>query len=675
MKGIMKSRPVQGANLVKPKEIRLYTRIIGAMLQDVANAINTYTAKEAKRDYEEIQKRVANEGIAFLTKQLPAFAKAIDKALASDTKLIISGFKYRDGVLPHFLYGLTSLVFTCEGHERSDASVDAVRLLRQIGYCFYKLRLPFDEGDVSRLLENFIDTDANLDFDPDKLSPADQWVLRHARNAIHRVLAPVDPFADLYPRHGPGAVATGEKGTAKGRFKRYYKALALKFPYETHFYYNSSHLCDRLQEYLSLEEHSEPTAKVVLVPKDSRGPRLISMEPLEIQWIQQGLKRKLQRAIETSRLTSGYVNFTRQEVNRDLAVAGSHDGKTVTLDMKDASDRVSLRLVEALFPLTWVEALTAARSTHTLLPDGRRVKLKKFAPMGSATCFPVESLIFWALAHSAASFRRESLSNIAALIESNYFGPDMPHHVWAVAQGDVNCETRLTNPRVYVYGDDIICSTQDYGAILQTLPRFGLMFNEAKCCTGASFRESCGADAFKGEIVTPVRVQARWSSTLSGMEYPSYVSYANSFRKRGLDHAADVLAREIQQVKKTPYSEVDTAPYIALWDPRQMAGQANKRLGIKTRMNPRLHYQELDAWTVRPRIFEDTTAEGWGELLRIAAILGLHPGGPDTSDTSLLSSLVHGSQPWENLDDVRVRAYEYALPRQAVLRRGWTRAS
>jgi hypothetical protein len=186
--------------------------------------------------------------------------------------------------------------------------------------------------------------------------------------------------------------------------------------------------------------------------------------------------------LESHRLTKGYVNFTHQEVNRDLALHGSIHEHIATLDLKDASDRVSLALVRRVFAKVPVvlQALEACRTTETQLPDGRLVELKKFAPMGSALCFPVEALIFWAILVSAMCKRtRLPLS--------------------------------VVGKRIFVYGDDIIVPVDWAPQCMLALERVGLRVNTAKCCITGPFKESCGMDAFKGVCVTPIRFRKQWT--------------------------------------------------------------------------------------------------------------------------------------------------------------------
>jgi len=670
------SRPRKGDQTLRTYEPEAYTSLylglIGATLLDVASVSN-YPDVERERDFEEIRSRTHREGLSFLTKTLPSFARAVDLALATDTQLCITGFKNaRDVPRPRFLGALTSCVFDADNWERSDACPTALRSIRQIGYLFYKLQLPLDEQLSAKTLRQFKTVDAALSFDENACSLCERWMIRHAKNLISRVLAGVDPTGEesFSPRHGPGAVATGEKSWEKPVFRRYYAALAVQFPYDKWFYYSSTHLCDELQGFLALEELDAGTAKVVLVPKDSRGPRLISCEPLEYQWIQQGLMRKMVETIESHPLTAGFVNFTDQTVNRTLALQASLDGCQATLDMKEASDRVSLSLVQALFPKPWVDALTACRSTATLLPDGEIVPLKKFAPMGSAVCFPVEALVFWALSVAAVAYD-------VGMFKVRQRLHQLPDGMFAVEY--IKPETyRLGGPpperSIYVYGDDIICNIKDQDVIRQRLPSFGLLFNENKCCVGRSFRESCGCDAFKGVDVTPLKMSTTWCPRLPGTTYVSWVALHNAFEARGYYHCVDFLAVAIQQERRTPYADSCEAGVVALVDCRKMAIQENRRLGFKMRMSIE-HRLEIYSWVVCPRVVNDAEVPGWAEMQRIESYKG--PPCKSGNSTALQRlapvSLIDNPAFLCGIFDSEeiVTAYQYTLPRQVILRRGW----
>jgi hypothetical protein len=238
------------------------------------------------------------------------------------------------------------------------------------------------------------------------------------------------------------------------------------------------------------------------------------------------------RFIEDSPALKGHVNFTDQSINRRLALEGSLTAKWDTLDMKDASDRVSMWLVDRLFEFLpeLHAALYATRSGFTRLPDGEVVRLEKFAPMGSALCFPIESVVFYALA-------------VSALMHE--FG-------WT---------EQKARQSVYVYGDDIICRTKTHGAIRQFFDALKLRFNEQKCCTGSSFRESCGCDAYRGVDVTPTKIRAVWCDPGTPESIMSYCSYQNSFYLNGYWAASEFLRDHLKQVAPLPDKCGNTSPW------------------------------------------------------------------------------------------------------------------
>lgn len=232
-----------------------------------------------------------------------------------------------------------------------------------------------------------------------------------------------------------------------------------------------------------------------------------------------GLKSLVYDCVESHTLTKGQVNFTNQEINRELALLASKSGNLVTLDMKEASDRVSLWLVENLFKHTsLLDALLATRTPQVRLPDGTFHQYKKFAPMGSALCFPIEAICFWALAAS----------------------------ILHVIKG---VPLLLAAKQVWVFGDDIILHKEHFSSLLQHFPSFGLKFNEDKCCTHGHFRESCGMDAYDGQVVTPIRVKKLPPKTRTDANsIVAYCNQSNNLWQRGYYHSATVLSILIEKI-------------------------------------------------------------------------------------------------------------------------------
>lgn len=322
-----------------------------------------------------------------------------------------------------------------------------------------------------------------------------------ARKLLGRLLSGLDP-RDIHPKHGSGSSACGTPVRARYGKPRYVKSIDAIWSYSEYFFAGPSHLCDVMpgrsevpcqsSSHVWLDDLEEytPCAKVLLVPKDARGPRLISCEPRETMWIQQGLLSEIVKQTEAHSLTKGLVNFTDQSINQWQAYRGSINRESCTLDLKDASDRISVTLVKNLFPTNWFEAFMACRSGSTKLPDGTKIELAKFAPMGSALCFPVMALCVWSLLTAAAN-----MAQTARAVR--------------VSGGltKANKSFRWNNP-VYVYGDDIVVPSDFAETAQLVLKGAGLIVNTNKSFVHGSFRESCGGEYYNGWDVTPVRLRS-----------------------------------------------------------------------------------------------------------------------------------------------------------------------
>lgn len=137
-------------------------------------------------------------------------------------------------------------------------------------------------------------------------------------------------------------------------------------------------------------------SRMKLVPKDVlKGYRTIGMEPNLRMYAQQGTADALVRTFKSSPIRH-FVDLSDQQINRDCARDGSIDQEYDTLDLSSASDRVSLSLVRRVFPKDLLDELIISRSSEVSTPGGVYT-LKKFAPMGSALCFPTQCIIFTAI--------------------------------------------------------------------------------------------------------------------------------------------------------------------------------------------------------------------------------------------------------------------------------------
>jgi hypothetical protein len=402
--------------------------------------------------------RGSYEGLQWCLNEAPKLEKLI---LGS----IESGQKPDLGLFPKWLRRLAA------------ASVEdavSLRYLRQLLLFCYKAYVTHDNKTTEKTYEDFIRTNYTVGVFGNSLARSSPKLLDSARRQCQSVLYRFRERS-LRPSHGPGAVTT-----SKERWSQLYSTIEYCYPFSDWYslYYNMDHASC----WDDMDHPAHISAKLIAVPKDSRGPRLICVHPAEAIWVQQGLRRELERAISLHRTSKGpwpqgHIFFDDQSVNGRIALLSSRSRRYATIDMKEASDRISEPLVQILFgdKYKW---FGCCRAQEFYIPRSNgTVKgwLNSYAPMGNATTFPVQSLVFWAIC--VASLQRQGFHQPGA---------------------------------VFVFGDDIVIPTECVEAVIDDLESFGLLVNRSKSFWRGAFRESCGVDAFNGVNVTPVR----WKTTL-----------------------------------------------------------------------------------------------------------------------------------------------------------------
>jgi len=482
-------------NAVQNSRIEIILGVIRNLLDDIANLIESSSTlrlvntlnvrREISRDFRYLSSRTDHEGIEFLTISMPILGKWYDKLLVHDNGELAVGFKpyfhYKEGTLqfscPLFCRMLAYVLNDPDGSVPEQARV--IRAYRSLFYLVYKLERPLSEDQLRVALDKWKENEEELDLlDFPSYFSSDAIQLREL--ILELIGHDLDTFVRIRPRHGPGAVAGGEDSMGKWETIDHIPSLHRVYPrYETYFGLRSGgrvspSMCGEILSVVKRSKRKEAISRLLFVPKDSRGPRTISCEPKELMFIQQGVSRNLMRLLEVN--SHGRINFVDQSINGRLALTSSENGEFATIDLQDASDRVTTRLVDLIFPEGSLKYLHALRSHSTLLPDGTLYEgHRKYAPMGSALCFPIESACFWALA---------VLSGIKA----------------GLTCADAKAST-------YVYGDDIIIRPQVFSHLCETFISFGLKVNTDKSYVEGPFRESCGVDAWKGENVTPFKIK------------------------------------------------------------------------------------------------------------------------------------------------------------------------
>lgn len=514
---------------------RLFSPSLGlleALLADAGMACNTSII----RDFQTLKSRVEHEGGSFLTICLPTFAKGFERSLEAGRWLphLFTGFKTgRKRCLPAFLQGFTSLVFhSTKGDLHENPSIDAVVAIRQICLCYNKIKSDCTEQRQHSAGVAYVSCEAEVA----KFRVKD-WSLRQKFAEVSRLYygsvfntlsCVMQGECGLPTRHGPGVTVDGTSGNRKYLHRGWSRRLNRVFPFDRYWFVNFNELVEELGgEGIPFEEvlpKEEPPVRVCFVPKTQKAPRVIAIEPVYNQYIQQGLMRVLVPLLERDKRTRGQINFSDQSINGALALSSSITKEFATIDLKEASDRLHAAVVHLMVQSQpdVNRAVFACRSKYAKLPNGKVIPMKKFASQGSAVTFPIEAMAFFSIA--VASFAKHY---------------DLPAH---------HPRVRAFSKKVFVYGDDIIVPTKEVSLVVEGLESAGLLVNKNKTFIQSHFRESCGIDAFAGHIVTPIYVRTNEPlSKRDASEIASTVSTANQFYLNGYWKSAAFLREVVEK--------------------------------------------------------------------------------------------------------------------------------
>ncbi len=542
------------------------------LLWEVLDELGTWCHVSTTADYEYVCRRVESEGDEFLTISLPGFADDFEYCLKSgqttllpadgdgETNMAFVGFKKR-GELPVFLGGFLDLIFDRElGSLRDEPSVDAIFAVRQICLMFGKVYLPCTPARVAKALQKYVTCEKELSLFAEEFQSVNRDVDRQDFRRIARllwkdVLTKMDHTIyelDVLPKHGPGATADRLRGNAKYGQIEWTQRLEEVFP-AGEFLLPNWRYREVLDRVKFLEPGAERPVKVITVPKTLKTPRIIAVEPTCMQYAQQAILTSLVPAIENDKLVGQLVGFSDQVPNRRMAEKGSLDGSLATLDLSEASDRVSNLHVQLLCEdWPWFsKALDATRSRKADVPGHGIISLSKFASMGSAVCFPVEAMVFLTVV----------IIGIERSLNENRLstrGEDRSIQSGPISRRDV----RSLVGKVRVYGDDIVVPREHAFHVIRALEAFGFLVNKDKTATDGYFRESCGAEFYRGHDVSIVRVRELLPTSRGHVpEIVSTVSMRNQFYWKGMWRTAAFLDGVIGRL--IPYPTVsETSPVL-----------------------------------------------------------------------------------------------------------------
>jgi len=364
-------------------------------------------------------------------------------------------------------------------------------------------------------------------------------------------------------KHGPGAVAERLKNHEKSCFPNWPQKLQNTFPWE---------LCGKsIGANTEKPPSHEVASRLICVPKTAKGPRLIAAEPTSHQWCQQLLLKFLFNQCR-EHFGVHFIDFKDQQKSGDMVLKASLDRELATVDLSDASDRLTCWTVERMFRTnkSLLTALHAARTRYIrddISDEKSFLSLRKFASQGTATTFPVMSLVMLCIALGSTLGARERVT-------------------WA--------KLRELRTKVRVFGDDIILPTYGYGRLVRSMELLQLKVNMAKSYIHGHFRESCGTDGFKGYDITPSKPKTLVADSPASCQ--AVVDTSNNLFNKGLWYASRTADDQLP-ISVRKYLRIVGRNDVGFSGLSSFSGSDERHL--RKRWNSRLHRDEVRVWHIQ----------------------------------------------------------------------------
>lgn len=508
------------------------------LAHDCANRCCTSTINlhdEVELDFKTLIERSKNEGESFLTISLPSFGKDFQKSLDQGivARDMFQGFKtLSHGYLPVFLRGFTELVFDrYNGVILANPDIDAIHAVRQLTLIFGKMHLPCSDTRERAAMSSFVQCESEVKQSDARMESSDYEDFERVSGLLFRsMFSKIDKTiydGDHVPKHGPGATADKLLGNKKYQLRSWTSRLERYFPSCDFLFANARYFNEHYDDLDYREPETEIPVKVITVPKTQKTPRIIAIEPACMQYAQQSVQEQFYTEVDKCYLSS-FIGFLDQTPNQRMAEIGSRTGSLATLDLSEASDRVSNQLVRRMFS-NWPhlrEAIEDCRSRRADVPGYGVIRLAKFASMGSALCFPIEAMVFLTLCFIGIERARDHrFSRKSEILE--YSGS------------------------VRIFGDDIIVPVDCVHSVIHTLESFGTRVGMSKSFWIGKFRESCGKEYYDGHDVSIVKVRRKFPTTRKHVpEVVSLVSLRNQLYFAGMWGTVKWLDQRIGKILK-----------------------------------------------------------------------------------------------------------------------------
>lgn len=376
--------------------------------------------------------------------------------------------------------------------ENGFVSVRTYKRTKQMENLLKKFRFSTDaytdDELMDRTVKKFLDDQVRL-HDPLPLRCTGRKVLQRARIIARRILGeyPGDevvenvrfgrkssigcPYSDAYLdfKLSDKGAFTGTKETSKFFFDQVLPG---------------DHILQRIlknHDFVAIKEQLNTSyLNLVEVPKTWESYRDITPMTLLGLFFSYGLAR-----VVTSRLNESGLRISKlQDIHRNLVRKYSLTRSHVTADLSAASNSITSTLLNFVLPRPWY---CAAKKTfvRTLRIDGVDFSTVSVLPMGNGATFPLETLVFYCI-----------IKAIGELLG---------------VKGTYS-----------VYGDDLIYPAKIHRYVVTVFPQLHLKLNLDKTFNAFPFRESCGADFYRGQDVRSYYVKGE-AENLTRVRYEAFL--------------------------------------------------------------------------------------------------------------------------------------------------------
>lgn len=279
------------------------------------------------------------------------------------------------------------------------------------------------------------------------------------------------------------------------------------------------------------KQSSESTlrTRIRFVPKNWKSSRVIGMEPVWKMCHQLALKGDLETQLHT------WIPFSDQREHSRKMCDSCWRYPVTTIDLSEASDRISVELARAICPNAWYDDMSLCRTSEYDL-DGVFGKTSSFALMGNGFCFPFLSATVLACGFLACmrTFDLAITRNSMRLLQRDY--------------------------GVSTFGDDLIIPEVARDRLRSVLAYQGLLVNEEKS-GNAWFRECCGLYEFRG--ASPFRLYACKNSGSDSSAILHLCALQNDLHDAGYSRSAHVIRDHFPHIPSTTSRRVRGVAFFA----------------------------------------------------------------------------------------------------------------